>query len=182
MTSNEYALLSQNRKLFKPPILEVGGRHVSKLPNHRRLFSEDIEYLSLDLEEGVGVDIVHNMEEPLPKNQRFNSVICCSVLEHVQRPWLVAENINKCLNTGGHLYVAAPFVWRYHDYPGDYWRYTDKALQILFPNIEWVLMKYATKKRKEIADTYIELSNLYKAKQHNMSATVAVVIGLGVKI
>ena len=178
MTSNEYHILKKNAYLLDGPILEVGGRRVSKFPTNKSLFP-DKEYLSLDLEMGDEVDIIHDMEKPL--DRKFNSVICCSVLEHVQRPWLVARNIERCLNPGGHLYVAAPFVWRYHNYPGDYWRYTDSTFKVIFPRIEWDFIYYATRKRGEIAGTYHELSSIYKETLSTMSATVCVVIGLGVR-
>lgn len=112
--------------------------------------------IGLDMLAGPCVDLVHDLEDPLPHEFKFNHVDCCSVLEHVQRPWLMAENIERCLNRGGTVLIAAPFVWRVHGYPSDYWRITPNAIPILFPNIEWdeiALMAHGVKQDRTRAKT-----------------------------
>lgn len=180
MTSNEYFLLKQCHREFLSPILEVGSLHSSNVVNPRKLFDDEYEYFGVDIQEGKGVDLVHDMEKPLTK-EAFNTVICCSVLEHTKRPWIIAENIEKALCTGGYLFVSAPHSWRYHRYPEDYWRFSHSAFEILFPNIEWKFIKYAGMKRKAIFDTYLELSNTFKQKMIRGTTATAMVIGLGVK-
>ena len=90
----------------------------------------------VDMLPGDGVDLVHDLEEPLDQG-KFNHVDCCSVLEHVRRPWLFAENIQNVLEPSGTILVSVPFVWRMHAYPSDYWRMTPEAMPALFPEIEW---------------------------------------------
>lgn len=131
------------------------------------------------MEDGPGVDLVHDMEYPL--DRKFNSIICCSVLEHCQRPWRMAKNIEDSLESGGCLFVSAPFVWRFHSYPSDYWRLSKEAYPILFPNVEWVALKYATKTKGEIADEYSDLSHIYKEDLKKNTAVVAMSTGFGVK-
>lgn len=112
--------------------LIVGSKMYGSKPDRRQLYPNAV---GMDLEEGDGVDFVHNME--MPFDQKFAHVDCCSVLEHCQRPWLMAQNIESSLEDGGSLLVSAPFVWRVHNYPGDFWRITPAALDILFPSIRW---------------------------------------------
>lgn len=93
---------------------------------------------------GDGVDFVYDLEEPLPAAWQgwFSHVDCCSVLEHTQRPWVVAKTIEDCLVRGGTLLLSVPFVWRVHGYPSDYWRITTSALPVLFPRMRWLFSRY----------------------------------------
>jgi len=179
LTWNEHNLLAKYAPLFQGPILEVGSHHQSKVPSPRELFDPSLEYFGIDMSDGPGVDAVHDMEYPLART--FKSVICCSVLEHTQRPWRVAQNIEASLESGGCLYVSTPFTWRFHGYPSDYWRISTEAYKILFPNVEWVILKYASKKKKEVTDTYGELTKLYKHRLRENAAVISLSIGFGIR-
>ena len=72
------------------------------------------------------------------------------MLEHCKHPWLAAINMESSLNKNGCLFVSVPFIWRYHNYPLDYWRFTHQAISILFPNIEWFFQIYITPEKSEI--------------------------------
>jgi SAM-dependent methyltransferase len=90
--------------------------------------------LLLDLAEGTG-----NL--PL---KYFSMVICCSVMEHVPRPWKMAENLTRLVRPGGKLYISVPWVWRYHKYPDDYFRFSFRAIMTLFPEFSFTNMFYST--------------------------------------
>lgn len=96
----------------------------------------------LDMRSGPGVDIVHDMERPLMRAQLYGHIECTSVIEHTPRPWLMCAEIENLLRPGGSLYFHAPFIWRWHGYPADYWRITHQALPVLFPNINWIRVEY----------------------------------------
>ena len=115
--------------------LVVGSKCYNSKPDRRGLYPDA---LGLDLFAGDGVDFTHDLEYPLSeKRGKFDHIDCCSVLEHVARPWLFCENIEKVMSDGATILLSVPFVWRVHAYPGDYWRITPGALTILFPNIDW---------------------------------------------
>jgi len=54
----------------------------------------------------------------------------------VEKPWVVASEIERVLKPGGHCIVAAPFLFPKHEDPGDYFRFTTSGLESLFPNCE----------------------------------------------
>jgi hypothetical protein len=117
-------------------VLVVGSKIYDDKTDRRKLYPNA---LGLDMQAGEGVDIVHDMENPLPKTLgKFTHIDCCSVLEHVKRPWLMAAAIEDALEEGGTVLICAPFIWRQHAYPSDYWRYTPEAFDVLFPNINWI--------------------------------------------
>ena len=129
-------------RLAEGRALVVGSKIYGGRQDRRTLYSEAV---GVDLEDGAGVDLVHDCEEPLPAELgTFNHIDCVSVLEHVKRPWKLAENIDAVLNPGGTIFVCVPFVWRIHAYPSDYWRVTSQALDVLFPSIDWLSRKYAS--------------------------------------
>lgn len=114
--------------------LVVGSKCYGKEPDRRLLYPDAV---GVDLEEGEGVDFVHDLEKPLPKEYKFDHIDCCSVMEHCQRPWLMAENLLKAMKPGASILLQVPFVWRVHNYPGDYWRFTLQSFDILFPGVKW---------------------------------------------
>lgn len=115
--------------------LIVGSRIFSDREDRRRRYAD---VLGVDMQAGDGVDRVLNLEEPLPADiGRFEHVECMSVLEHSRRPWLLAANLQKLMRKESTIFLSVPFVWRVHDYPGDYWRFTQDGVRSLFPGILW---------------------------------------------
>ena len=120
--------------------LVVGSKQYMDKPDRRRLYKNAI---GLDLEAGEGVDVIHDLEEPLPDTfGLFEHIDCVSVIEHVKRPWLLCANIEAVMAPGATILVSVPFIWRVHAYPSDYWRLTIEALPILFPNVNWIKRGY----------------------------------------
>lgn len=128
--------MAEEEKLFEQygpytgrTILEVGSNHGSS-HKHRKV-AKDCVYFGLDQAAGDTVQIVHDLTRPL-EVAPFDVVLCFSVLEHTPKPWLVAENIGYLLKPGGLLLVSAPFQWRVHNYPDDYFRFTPSGFRSLF--------------------------------------------------
>lgn len=121
----------------------VVGSHVYPGREDRRERYE--RSIGADIVDGAGVDLVLDLEEPLPSGLAgtFAHVDCISVLEHSRRPWLLAANIERLLVKAGTLFVTAPFVWRIHSYPDDFWRFSLAGLELLFPGIQWTASAYA---------------------------------------
>lgn len=122
--------------------LICGSRLYGDYKEDRRLLFEDV--VGVDQEAGAGVDMVMNLEAPGEELGLFTHVECLSVLEHARRPWLIAQTIERCLVSGGTLYVLVPFAWRVHAYPSDYWRFTIEGVRLLFQQIEWQHLYYIT--------------------------------------
>jgi GT2 family glycosyltransferase/SAM-dependent methyltransferase len=69
---------------------------------------------------------------PLRSNS-FDCVWLECVLEHCPNPTRVAEEAWRVTAPGGAVFVHVPWVFFYHDFPGDYWRLSVEALRALFP-------------------------------------------------
>lgn len=105
-------------------------------------FGEDYSFLEdwntkiegCDIEKGPLVDHVFDLTEapPIHLVDNYDLIITSSTLEHVTAPWKAAECLEKLLKPGGHIYISVPWVWRYHAYPNDYWRFNRHSLDFLF--------------------------------------------------
>jgi SAM-dependent methyltransferase len=135
------------------PVLEIGsknhapanGQAESETSSFRDVYA-GAPYLGVDVEPGPGVDRVVDLAAGtggLPENH-FALAICCSVLEHTPRPWAMAANITRLLAPGGIAYVSVPWVWRFHCYPDDYFRFSASGVRALFDGVEWRGAWYST--------------------------------------
>lgn len=64
--------------------------------------------------------------------ESFDIVYSNNVLEHFARPWIAAENLLALLKPAGLCITVVPFSQRYHESPGDYFRYTPQGVISLF--------------------------------------------------
>ncbi len=119
--------------------LIVGSKIYENSPkqDRRNLYADAI---GIDMELGDGVDWVFDLEEQeqIPHDLgKFEHVECTSVLEHSRRPWLMAANIERLMVPGATIFVTVPWIWRYHPYDHDYYRFSRDGIRAIFPNIEW---------------------------------------------
>lgn len=120
----------------------IVGSQVYKTREDRRAAFADA--VGVDMLAGPGVDRVLNLEEPLPDDIGvFDHIECRSVLEHSRRPWLLAANLERLLVKGGTLDLSVPWVWNFHGYPNDCFRFSCEGARALFPGIEWRALRYA---------------------------------------
>src|SRR5262249_57155759 len=98
------------------------------------------------MEPGKNVDLVVDLTEGTAGLQKdyFALGICCSVLEHVRKPWVFAEHLSTVVRAGGALYMSVPWVWRYHAYPDDYFRFSWRGGLELFSEVSWAKNCYST--------------------------------------
>ena len=74
-----------------------------------------------------------NLEKKNNLNKKFDNIIIFNVLEHVHNDSKAIIELKKILNKNGKLIISTPFIYRYHEAPEDYKRYTisyfDKLLK-----------------------------------------------------
>ncbi len=75
------------------------------------------------------VDQEVDLNQPLPfEAERFETVLLADVLEHVAEPARLIKEIARVLSPDGKLILLVPFLYRVHEAPHDYYRYTEFAL------------------------------------------------------
>jgi hypothetical protein len=100
--------------------------------------------VGIDMEAGDGVDVVADLTQPPAWRQLVEAhgmpahVECRSVLEHCAEPWEFARLLTQWTVADCTLHIGVPFIWRVHNYPCDYWRFTPQGVRQLFgPRWQW---------------------------------------------
>ena len=76
------------------------------------------------------LDQLVDLNVPLPfADAVFETVILSDVLEHLAEPQLLWAEIARILAPGGKVLLNVPFLYRIHEAPYDYARYTEFALR-----------------------------------------------------
>ena len=95
-------------------------------------------YINLDLFALPGVDVAADAERlPFP-DAIFQRVECDAVLEHVENPRAVMQEIERVLAPEGYAHIVVPFCHPFHEYPRDFRRYTPDGLRQLAGSLEIV--------------------------------------------
>jgi SAM-dependent methyltransferase len=88
------------------------------------------------------LDTTCSLNEPLPlRDNEFDTIILSEVLEHIAEPELLWGEMNRILKPGGKILLGVPFLYKIHEAPHDYFRYTEFALQ-----------NFASKNKMEVVD------------------------------
>jgi hypothetical protein len=95
--------------------------------------------IGIDKDDLQGVDIVHNLEQGLPKlGVTPNVVLMNNYLEHCINPKEIIADCHEVLAPGGLVVVVVPFLIKLHQIPIDYFRYTPFSLDRLFRQVGFV--------------------------------------------
>jgi len=125
------------------PYLEVGSKDYGSTQDLQSVLVNPGEHVRVDLEVGQSVGVVLDLTRPFEevdralRGARFGTIFCLSVLEHCADPFRMAENLTRLLAPGGKVVISAPFAWRFHGYPSDYWRFTHEGVKRLFSQLEF---------------------------------------------
>jgi len=92
-------------------------------------------YATADITQNTAGNIEHLIVpgRPLPEaDASFDLILLMDVLEHLPDPDAVITELRRLLRPGGRLIVSVPFLYREHETPHDYVRYTPFGLRRLF--------------------------------------------------
>lgn len=133
-------------KLQAPRVLEIGTMRQHDAPTHHAAWlPEGSTHIKSDIEMGLDVDVVADAHTLTPfADAEFDAFIAVSTWEHLERPWVAAEQAARVLKPGGLLYVATHQTFPIHGYPYDYFRFSDMAMKVLFgpPLFSYVEAEY----------------------------------------
>jgi SAM-dependent methyltransferase len=113
MVSYIHSYLNQAAQNSRLTFLDVGGRN-----GEFSHWATGFQYLILEIEQA--------------KIATNDVVFSNNVFEHLKEPWKAAENCVRITKPGGLLIHFAPFSWRYHPVPVDYFRFSHQGLSSLF--------------------------------------------------
>ena len=114
-----------------------------------RSFFTVTEYIGVDFEneghphENEQIDVFYDGKNLPFENERFDSVLCSEVFEHIFNLDEILKEINRVMKKDGRLLITCPFVWNEHEVPYDYARYTKFALQSLLSQNGFEVVEYS---------------------------------------
>ena len=73
---------------------------------------------------------------PAPAD-RFETVLCTDVLEHLEEPGAALAEAFRVLKPGGYAIYTVPLFWHLHEEPRDFYRYTRHGLKYLFEKADF---------------------------------------------
>ncbi len=115
-------------------VLDVGSLDING--NLRFAFqSPRYDYTGCDIVEGKNVDIVLQHPDNWQDIGQYDIVVCASVIEHVIDIYKFVKNLSSVCKLGGLIWILAPAVAEYHEYPIDCWRMYPEALKFLVSKV-----------------------------------------------
>ena len=129
----------RNQKLFEWMNQNALGKRVLNLGSGIGQFdhylSKGVKAINVDISPSIrNLHVIADAHFLPLKGDCFDIVYSIAVLEHVQKPWVVADEIFRVLRPGGYVVLELPFLNVIHD-KDDYFRFTDKGIRSLFdPN------------------------------------------------
>jgi SAM-dependent methyltransferase len=129
-------------------VLEIGGR---SNPYKESIF-KNYDYQTIDIKKTADDVIVADITHcPELANEQYDFIFSVDVFEHINAPWLAANEISRLLKPNGVTFHSTLFSWRYHPCPVDYWRFTPAALSFLFSSLKTTMADFdATERRRNI--------------------------------
>lgn len=116
-------------------VIELGA-----LGDGRRAYASGAsEYVVTNIGEGAPVYLdAANMDLA---SDSVDAFVCESMLEHVPDPAKVISEIRRVLKPGGKLLMATPWMYPFHEAPGDYLRFSEPALRSLLSGFELAVVE-----------------------------------------
>ncbi len=114
----------------KGRVLDIGA---GRLAWRNLLMRHAASYISCDVtKDHPDLDVILDVTHGLPfPDESFDTIFCCSVLEHAPEPWGALSQMYRVLVPGGIAIVSFPFLLHLHDEPHDYYRFTRYGIEHL---------------------------------------------------
>jgi len=115
----------------KAVVLDIG---CGRKPYQPFFLGKTALYIGIDIKPGEFVDILGDGKNLPFKESCFSACLCLQVLEHLDEPKTVIEEVFRVLKSGGLLYLSTHGNWPIHGAPNDYWRWTEYGLRKMLAN------------------------------------------------
>ena len=110
---------------------DPNGRYLDVGAGFRPVVHDNCAYL--DVYPSLTSDIVITPGRSLPfKDHVLDGLACLSVLEHVEDPFRLVDEMARVLKPGGRVFIDWPFLQPVHGYPSHYYNATRMGLARLF--------------------------------------------------
>lgn len=126
-------------KLAGGRVLEIGSGRQDLGTNAYSMkdtFPTSCDFIQSDVNPEFGHRIVDITTMEI--KEEFDTILCLSVLEHVENFWDAIPRLHQALRPGGLLIISVPCNFPYHDEPRDFYRFTAHGVRFLLRDFETV--------------------------------------------
>ena len=112
-------------------VLDVGcgdGRY-------KKYIIDNNEYIGIDVDESGHPnqdkknDITWNKKKLPFENEFFDIILMTEVLEHIENVGETLDELNRVLKNNGKIFITSPFLWKEHEKPYDFQRFTSFGIK-----------------------------------------------------
>jgi SAM-dependent methyltransferase len=122
------AWLADNAAAVTGDLLDLGAGNQPFRPWYEPLTTSIV---AIDAAPAPGLTLVSNAGVLPFVDESFDTVLCTSVLEHVDNVEQAVAELCRVLRPGGRLLITMPFLYPTHEAPHDFWRTTHFGLRSL---------------------------------------------------
>ena len=129
-TSLSENLVANKNKFINKKILDIGA---GEIPFYE--FYKDLDVTTCDIQNNSTgtIDDIIKVDGLLPyEDNSFDVIFLFDVLEHIKHDIKFLLECNRVLTSKGIIVVSVPFMYRFHEIPYDYRRYTPSGLEVTF--------------------------------------------------
>jgi len=112
-------------------VLDAGSGNLREQRIRPELLATGAKLQTLDFMAGEGIDIVADITSTGLPTESYDVVVCLQVLEHVQNPSAVCQEIARLVKPGGWVAISAPQSYWLHNLPYHYFHHTREGLALL---------------------------------------------------
>lgn len=154
------AILREWCASIKGDVLSIGsGGDIDKQGStYREYFVKASSYVTSDVDEAMGTDILLDARDMQLPDQSFDCVFCSGVLEHVDDHAAVVSEVWRVLKVKGVFLLGVPFKQPIHRAPKDFWRFTEHG-------IRWMLRQFQVEVIKPLGDPAFPFGYWVKARK-----------------
>jgi len=131
-TSLSENLVANKNKFINKKILDIGAGEIPF-----KEFYKDLDVTTCDIQNNSSgtIDHIIKVDKPLPfDDNSYDIIFLFDVLEHVKNDIKFLYECNRILKPNGIMVISVPFMYRFHEIPYDYRRYTPSGLEFIFDN------------------------------------------------
>lgn len=132
---------------IKGKMLQIGASYENMIQTGK-FFELECWNLDIDDDKHPNTIIADITNCPQIKDNSFDFIYSIDTFEHIKEPWKASKEIIRILKPNGLICIIAPFSWRYHCSPIDYWRFTPQCLMFLFKDLKCLEANWDIKNRR----------------------------------
>ncbi len=101
---------------------------------YKKYFSH-CNYEAMDFKKlNDNINFVSSLDKIPRKSESYDAVLSTEVLEHVEYPQKVVNEMHRILKKNGKLFMTCPLAWKVHQEPYNYFYFTKFGLKSLLKN------------------------------------------------